>query len=187
AHRARDASSSTPLLEVEAQLIETPPKPDLVFLPEELAQTKKALAPAVEPRWWKLNDKHWLYQGHQEDETFICRLPDQIALWLAFAPSQDNWPAPPPKKVYSGVSLFTAYSDINLKALRTSIKWLLEYSTEGGEAVAISRLSDPSLLVLLDKLAVVCYVAEPDEKTCSDILTVWKSVDGEVSEIGLKG
>ncbi|MGH2416162.1 MAG: hypothetical protein ACRDEA_21220, partial [Microcystaceae cyanobacterium] len=64
-------------------------------------------------------------------------------------------------------------------------KWLLEYSTEGGEAVAISRLSDPSLLVLLDKLAVVCYVAEPDEKTCSDILTVWKSVGGEAREIDL--
>ncbi len=154
------------------------------------AQTRASTKPSnpetqlVQPlSWWQLEQKHLLYCGSPSSPRFQERLPGQVALSLAFPPSQIDWPHTLSPQIKSALSLFTIYQDQDLTSFRGLVRASLELYTEGEEIVVFSFLPDPELLLLAHKLGCRCFVAEPDAARCDAALATWKQTGAKFQKL----
>ncbi|MGF1480731.1 MAG: DUF3102 domain-containing protein [Cyanophyceae cyanobacterium] len=128
--------------------------------------------------WWQL-DRHTLYWGSPGSLRFVERLPQNIALSLAFPPHR-NWVLEQPIAANSSLALYRGYEDEAPDLFRQMIERALELYTEAGDLVVFSYLPDPELLRLVDTLDCCCYIAEPRWARCQEAIAVWQAQGGTV-------
>lgn len=164
-------------------------RPKQIVQPASDAKYTGTVYPSLTPKivqpgsWWKLGSKHFLYCGHPSSARFQERLPEQIALSLAFPRSRDSWLSSPGCDTKSAFSLFSIYQDQDLDLLRGLVKSALELYTESSETVVFSFLNDPSLLTIAHQLKCQCFIAEPEAEFCDDIVAAWRHKELEAEEI----
>ncbi len=183
-HRARQAERQGPeILAIRPnEALQSPTVPS--------AQTRARTKPSfpetqlVQPgSWWQLEQKHLLYCGSPSSPRFQERLPGQVALSLAFPPSQIDWPHTLSPQIKSALSLFTIYQDQDLTSFRGLVRASLELYTEGEEIVVFSFLPDPELLMLAHKLGCRCFVAEPEPARCDAALATWQQTGAKCQRL----
>jgi hypothetical protein len=141
-----------------------------VFLNIEVSQSE---------HWWKLGNHH-LYCGNPNSQQFQSKLPDRIALAVAFPSTADwSWGNLEPK-INSSLTLFSSYEDVDLKLFREMLRNVLELYTDGQETVLFAFVPDPALLLLAESLDCQCFIAENDEKLCQAVIQAWKQIGGTV-------
>lgn len=123
--------------------------------------------------WWQLGENHLLYCGAPNSVRFKERLPNPVALSIAFPPIQ-NWQLNATIEANSAVAFFTRYPDQDFELLQEAIERLLLLYTESEELIVFSYLPDPKILLLANQLDCRCYVAEPDLQRCEKIISTWK-------------
>ncbi len=177
--RQRAVELSRPKLEVLA----IRPKESVGPVLEELEETVETAAPPDKPTpkfvqpgtWWQLGEEHLLYCGDPTSSRFQERLPDQVALSLAFPSDRGKWPHSPSNIIGSALAWFTRYEeDQDLQLVREAVERFLMISTEGGDSVVFSFLPDPKILLLAHELECRCFCAEPDPARCEAAITAWK-------------
>lgn len=130
--------------------------------------TEKPPARFVQPgTWWQLGERHRLYCGDPTTQRFRERLPDQVALSLAFPPDRDEWPQAPSDKISSSLTWLTRFEqDQDFQTFWKMIECSLLLATNAGDSVVFSFLPYPDLLLLVHQLECRCYCAEPDPVRC---------------------
>jgi hypothetical protein len=146
----------------------------------ELIQSEKTIeSKSVQPgNWWKLG-RHLLYCGETHSPQFLSRLPQEIALAIAFPKTADWHLKTLSAKVKSALTVFSSYQDLDLNLLRTMVENSLELYTNSGETVLFSFLLDPALLLLVDRLDCHCAIAEPNPLSCEAIVQAWTQTGGK--------
>jgi Protein of unknown function (DUF3102) len=146
----------------------------------ELTQPEKLIESGiVQPRsWWQLG-RHLLYCGETHSPQFLSRLPQQIALAIAFPKSADWHLQMLAQRVKSALTVFSSYQDLDLNLLRKMVENSLELYTDGGETVLFSFLLDPALLLLVDRLDCQCAIAEPNPIRCQAVIQAWTQTGGQ--------
>jgi len=130
-------------------------------------------------RWWRLGN-HYLYCGEPTSVQFQARLPEKIALAVAF-PGTHNWHwGNIESKINSSLTLYSKYKDVDLRLLRELLHNALELYTEGKETVFFAFVPDPALLLLAESLDCQCFLAESDVERCEAIIQAWKQIGGKV-------
>ena len=132
--------------------------------------------------WWKLGQQHLLYCGDPNSPIFKQRLPQEIALSIAFPPNM-KWQPTNALKPHSAVTFFSQYQDVDLITFKAMIKHALELYTEDKESIVFSFLPEPDLLILAHQLACYCFIAEPDIDRCKSTLTMWTQKGGLIARI----
>ncbi|MCU0535703.1 MAG: DUF3102 domain-containing protein [Hydrococcus sp. Prado102] len=156
--------------------------------PSEQSQTKQieliqpeisSESKVVQPEsWWQLG-RHLLYCGDTHSPQFLNRLPQQIALAIAFPQTADWHLKTLATKVKSALTVFSSYQDLDLNILRKMVENSLELYTNGGETVLFSFLLDPALLLLVDRLDCNCAIAEPNPLRCEAVIHAWTQTGGK--------
>ena len=123
--------------------------------------------------WLRLGEKHLLYCGEPNSPQFKLRLPEQVALILAFPPTPE-WQLATPIEANSEIAFFSRYQDVDLITLKKIIRLSLELYTESKETIVFSFLPEPELLILAHQLGCCCFIAEPNLKRCEAIVARWK-------------
>ena len=120
--------------------------------------------------YWQLN-QHLLFCGYPLEEEFIVKLPERVALTLAFPPFPD-WSREALLPVRSNsTSVFQSeFTDVDPALLSSTVRQTIELYTEGGDDVIVSFLPDFDILQLIDFLGCRCLIAEPDLQRCQKIL-----------------
>lgn len=150
---------------------------------DEIAEAEEpAVPPAktipkfVQPgSWWQLGEEHLLYCGDPASPRFRERLPEQIALSLAFPWDRNNWPQPPAAGIVSALALSTRFlEDQDFQIFREAIERFMMLYTNGGESVVFSFLPDSGMLFLAHELQCRWFCAEPDPARCEAAIKAWK-------------
>lgn len=171
------------------QLSEPASKTETVSQTEQFQQLEevKALPPSPPSLWWRLTgfeQKHLLFCGHPDESEFIASLPARIGVWLGSPPTPNQCLCPPQDRVQTALFYSTIYKGINLNAIRQLIEGLInETSSEEDKTAMLAYLPDAPLLLLFDDFGLDCYVAEPSESQCQEILKTWKLLGGKVEKI----
>lgn len=186
---------------IDAELESPPPKLEDVRpqspieLNEEVSEPQvsepeavKKLPPAPRGQWWRLSSEkqtHLLFCGHPDFDEFRNILPDCAGLWLSWSstPAAQIFPA---KKIQAEMYLIfsTSSTDLNLKVVRETFKITIkEASYEEDRTAIITQLHEAPLLGLLDLIGITCTIAEPDEKQCETIVSVWEQLGGKVEKL----
>ncbi len=153
-----------------SQLTEAPP-PSLTS--EQLVQPGN---------WWQLEPKHLLYCGAPSSPRFKERLPQKIALTVAFPPTPD-WLLDVSASAKSSLAFYTCYRDLDLTLLVELVERSLLLCTDAEEAVVFSFLPEPELLTLAHKLGCRCFVAEPDGARCEAALATWQQTGAKFQKL----
>jgi Protein of unknown function (DUF3102) len=170
---ASDAPTPEPAPFEQPQVTEKTP-----IQPETSSQLK-----VVQPgSWWQLG-RHWLYCGETDSPQFLSRLPQQIALAIAFPKTADWHFKTLSTKVKSALTVFSSYQDLDLNILRKMVENSLELYTNGGETVLFSYLLDPALLLLVDRLDCDCAIAEPNPLRCEAVIQAWTQTGGQALSV----
>lgn len=168
----------------------TRPRPEILAIrppvivpePEEKTETfepqpiKKPASGFVQPgSWWKLGEEHLLYCGEPTSPRFQERLPEQVALSLAFPPTK-HWQLNHISTTATTLlALHTPYlQDQDYKLFRTTLRGLLMLYTEGGDAVVFSYLPEPDLPLLAFELGCRSFSVDPDPARCAGVITAWQ-------------
>ncbi|MEM8830398.1 MAG: DUF3102 domain-containing protein [Cyanobacteria bacterium P01_G01_bin.19] len=131
---------------------------------------------SVEPgSWWDLGDKHSLYYGEPNSPGFLKRLPQDIALNLAFPPT-NQWSLDTPAIAKSSLALYSIYQNTDRILWRSVFKNILELYTESEEIIVFSFLPDPELIILTEQLGCRCIIADSRWKKCQEILAFWQTM-----------
>lgn len=128
--------------------------------------------------WWQLG-RHLLYCGDTHSPQFLSRLPQKIALAIAFPKTADWHLKTLTAKVKSALTVFSSYQDLDLTLMRKMVENSLELYTDGGETVLFSFLLDPALLLLVDRLDCHCAIAEPNPLRCEAVIQAWTQTGGK--------
>ena len=148
----------------------------------ERSQVSSSIKVPQSEHWWKLGNHH-LYCGDPNSQEIQNKLPDRIALAVAF-PSTADWSwGNLESKVNSSLTLFSSYEDVDLKLFREMLRNVLELYTEGQETVFFAFVRDPALLLLAESLDCQCFIAENDEKLCQAVIQAWKQIGGKVEAL----
>lgn len=181
--RQRAADPAQPQLEILA----IRPREAAIAEPAEEANGGETVTPAerhkarfVQPgSWWQFGEEHLLYYGDPISPRFRERLPERVALSLAFPPmvNSDEWKLGSlSADLRSSLALYTRYqSDQEIQLFREMIERSLLLYTEGGDAVVFSYLPDPEILMLAHKLECRWFCAEPDPVKCEAAIVAWKA------------
>lgn len=176
--RAEESLPSAPPIQEQLQQEQEQEQPQAPQI--ELAQPEKS----IESRsvrsgsWWKLG-RHLLYCGETHSPRFLSRLPQEIALAIAFPKTADWHLKILNTKVKSALTVFSSYEDLDLNLLRTMVENSLELYTNSGETVLFSFLLDPALLLLVDRLDCHCAIAEPNPLHCEAVIQAWTQTGGK--------
>lgn len=147
---------------------ETSPKQEiLAVIPKQT--TDKGKEVVRRGSWHQLGEKHLLYCGEPNSPQFKQRLPEKIALSIAFPPTSE-WQLATPIRANSSIAFFSHYEDVDLVSFREMIQRALELYTEGNESVVFSFCPEPKLLTIAHQLGCRCFIAEPDIEKCKIIL-----------------
>ena len=146
---------------------------------EEQSAVSLKITASQSEQWWKLGNHH-LYCGESNSQQFQSKLPNRIALAVAF-PSTAGWSwGNLESKINSSLTLFSSYEDVDLKLFREMLRNVLELYTDGQETVLFAFVPDPALLLLAESLDCQCFMAENDEKLCQAVMQAWKQIGGTV-------
>ena len=146
---------------------------------EEQSAVSLKITASQSEQWWKLGNHH-LYCGEPNSQQFQSKLPNRIALAVAF-PSTAGWSwGNLESKINSSLTLFSSYEDVDLKLFREMLRNVLELYTDGQETVLFAFVPDPALLLLAESLDCQCFMAENDEKLCQAVMQAWKQIGGTV-------
>ena len=146
---------------------------------EEQSAVSLKITASQSEQWWKLGNHH-LYCGEPNSQQFQSKLPNRIALAVAF-PSTAGWSwGNLESKINSSLTLFSSYEDVDLKLFREMLRNVLELYTDGQETVLFAFVPDPALLLLAESLDCQCFMAENDEKLCQAVIQAWKQIGGTV-------
>ncbi|MGL6343774.1 MAG: hypothetical protein ACRC80_32100, partial [Waterburya sp.] len=146
---------------------------------EEQSEVSLNIEVSQSEHWWKLGNHH-LYCGNPNSQQFQSKLPNRIALAVAFPATADwSW-GNLESKINSCLTLFSSYEDVDLKLFREMLRNVLELYTDGQETVLFAFVPDPALLLLADSLDCQCFMAENDEKLCQAVIQAWKQIGGTV-------
>ena len=159
--------------------ISSPSELEVVAL-RPLSKASPPSSPDPAP-WWQLGS-HYLCCGDPTSHQFQERLPNEIALSLAFPPDR-NWFLANPLPTNSSLALYRGYEDEDLILFREMIQRALELYTEASNVVVFSYLPDPDLLKLADALGCCCYIADPDLQRCQAAIAAWQEQGGTVQQI----
>jgi len=130
--------------------------------------------------WWQFEERHLLYCGDPHSSQFQARLPQQIALVIAF-PATAHWQLGNlALRAKSALTLSSTYQDLDLKLLRDLIQNALDLYTDEGETLLFSYLLDPALLLLAHDLDCHCTIAEPNRDRCEAIIQAWTQIGRKV-------
>ncbi|NJO97109.1 MAG: DUF3102 domain-containing protein [Pleurocapsa sp. CRU_1_2] len=150
--------------------IESLPKQEiLAVIPKQT--TDKGEAVVRRGSWYQLGEKHLLYCGEPNSPQFKQRLPEKIALSIAFPPTSE-WQLATPIRANSEIAFFSHYEDVDLASFTEMIRRALELYTEGNESVVFSFCPEPKLLTIAHQLGCRCFIAEPDVGKCETIIGV---------------
>lgn len=153
---------------------ETSPKQEiLAVIPKQT--TDKGEAVVRRGSWYQLGEKHLLYCGEPNSPQFKQRLPEKIALSIAFPPTPD-WQLATPIKANSEIAFFSHYEDVDLVRFKEMIRRAFELYTEDNESVVFSFLPEPKLLTIADQLDCRCFIAEPDIEKCEAISKLFQAI-----------
>ena len=131
---------------------------------------------SVEPgSWCYLGDKHSLYYGEPNSPGFLKRLPQDIALNLAFPPT-NQWSLDTPVIAKSSLALYSIYQNTDRILWRSVFKNILELYTESEEIIVFSFLPDPELIILTEQLGCRCIIADSRWEKCQEILAFWQKM-----------
>ncbi|BAU65330.1 hypothetical protein STA3757_27120 [Stanieria sp. NIES-3757] len=133
---------------------------------------------------WKFQANHLLFCGRADRAEFQQRLPQEVALWLDFAPSSHQWKTIPiPPQVRFALSFTTGekfdLGKIHLKNWLESVEEALHVMLgcfAPGDILVFSYLPYPHLLELINLYELNCLIAEPDRKSCQRIITTWSEI-----------
>ncbi len=142
----------------------------LAVIPQQTTDREETVRPGS---WLRLGKEHFLYCGEPNSPQFKLRLPEQVALILAFPPTPE-WQLATPIEANSEMAFFSRYQDVDLITFKQLVRLSLELYTESKETIVFSFLPEPELLILADKLGCYCFIAEPDLKRCEAIVAKWK-------------
>lgn len=161
-------------------------KQEIIDVYPQVEPERSEVTPKIEvhqsEHWWKLGNHH-LYCGDPNSQEIQNKLPDRIALAVAFPDSADwSW-GNLESKVNSSLTLFSSYEDVDLKLFREMLRNVLELYTEGQETVFFAFVPDPALLLLAESLDCRCFIAENDEKLCQAVIQAWKKTGGKVETL----
>ena len=135
-------------------------------------KTEERENPTINPsnNFWQLKE-HFLYCGHPQEQEFIAKLPNEVALTIAFPPLP-NWNREALIPVTSGSSTVfqSDFTDVDLAVLNSTIRQVIELYTEGGDSIVISFLPNFDILNLVDFMGCRCFMAEPNLQKCQKIL-----------------
>ncbi len=157
----------------------TAPAPEKIKPLPPSSPTPKQVLPGF---WWQLGQKHLLYCGAPSSPRFKERLPQKIALTVAF-PLTPDWHLDVSASVNSSLAFYTCYRDLDLTLLVELVERSLLLCTDAEEAVVFSFLPDPELLMLAHKLGCRCFVAEPDAARCDAALATWKQTGANFQKL----
>ncbi len=143
---------------------------------ETVASLQRSMPRFVQPgTWWQFGEQHLLYCGDPASPRFRERLPDKIALSLAFPPTPAWQLSSLSSDLRSSLTLFTRYQeDQDFQLFREMIERSLLLYTEGGDAVIFSFLPEPSLLLVAHELQCRWFCAEPAAARCEAAIAAWK-------------
>jgi hypothetical protein len=130
--------------------------------------------------WWQFEERHLLYCGDPHSSQFQARLPQQIALVIAFPATADWQLGTLALRAKSALTLSSTYQDLDLKLLRDLIQNALDLYTDEGETVLFSYLLDPALLLLAHQLDCHCAIAEPNPDRCEAMIQAWTQMGRKV-------
>lgn len=135
-------------------------------------RTPKFVQPGT---WWQFGEQHLLYCGDPASPRFRERLPDKIALSLAFPPTPSWQLGSLSCELRSALALFTRHQDNqDLELFREMIERSLLLYTWGREVVVFSFLPDPEILMLAHNLECRWFCAEPDALKCEGAIGSWR-------------
>ena len=157
-------------LTTQGKAMSSPSKLEVVAIRPKADKAEASLHP---PTWWQLGP-HYLFCGSPTAPQFKNRLPQKVALSLAFPPNQ-KWSLEQPLEANSSFALYRGYKDEDLNLFRQMIEGALELYTEARNFVVLSFLPDPELLRLADNLGCCCFVADPDFQRCEAAIAAWKA------------
>lgn len=139
----------------------------LAVIPKQT--TDKGEAVIRRGSWYQLGEKHLLYCGEPNSPQFKQRLPEKVALSIAFPPTPE-WQLATPIRANSEVAFFSHYEDVDLVSFTEMIQRALELYTEDNESIVFSFLPEPELLTIAHQLGCRCFIAEPDVEKCEIII-----------------
>lgn len=173
------ASQSKPLTHSEVFPPTTTPESTKPPQIPTLSKSQKPLEiVSVRSKWSQLGN-HWLFEGHPQSEDFQRRLPQEIDLWLTFAPTRDDWLPKVNKSIKAALSFFKDYQrDLeadDLGFFRALLKTHLNlYSEQEGETVVLAFLPTPDLLLIASEWDCQCFVAEPNLARLEAASATWQ-------------
>jgi hypothetical protein len=150
--------------------------------PTSLPSTSKLVEPGT---WWQLGE-HLLYCGSPTSVRFKERLPQQVALSLAFPPNPD-WRLDVLSQAQASLALFAGYGrrqdSQDWLLLREAIERFLDLYTAPQEVVVFSFLPDPEWLRLAHEFDCRCIVGEPDAVRCEAAIADWKKTGQRADKV----
>ena len=155
-----------------AQLNRPSQKQEIIKVIPQKEEVQEVEASQQSHNFWHLG-RHLLFCGQPQEQEFIAKLPQKVALTLAF-PSSSNWNREALIPVDSGsVVVFQSdLADIDPDGLNLAVRNAIETYTEGGDTIVVSFLPDFNILRLADYLGCSCLIAEPDRQKCRKILSI---------------
>ncbi len=155
---------------VPAELNRASQKQKIIKVIPQKEEVQKVETPQQPNNFWHLG-RHLLFCGHPHEQGFIAKLPEKVALTLAFPPFS-NWNREALIPVNSdSVTVFQSdVADIAPDSLSVAVRKAIETYTEGGDSIVVSFLPDFNILRLVDYLGCSCLIAEPDRQKCQKIL-----------------
>jgi hypothetical protein len=131
----------------------------------------------------KFQANHYLFCGRAERAEFKEMLPQEVALWLNFAPLSQQRTIAIPSQVRFALSFTLGekfdWEKIHLKNWLESVEEALHLMLgcfAPGDTVVFSYLPYPHLLELTNLYELKCLIAEPDRESCQRIITTWSEI-----------
>lgn len=156
--RSGSASAQSPISSQKQKILRV--------IPQEVA------TPPQPKNCWDVG-RHLVFCGHPQEQDFIARLPEKVALTLAF-PSSSNWNRETliPRAEGSVMVFESGLNDADPNGLKRAIRNVIETYTEGGDSIIVSFLPDfINILGLVDYLGCSCLIAEPNQEKCWNMIS----------------
>ena len=131
--------------------------------PPNSALPQQVLKVLPRQSFWEIA-QHLVYCGEPNSSRFREKLPQKIALCLAFPPARDWQPQLLPSDSLN--SFFSKYQDLDRQLLLESLDRIIQISTESQDNIAICFIPDSQILHLVHNLGCRGFVADPSYDKC---------------------
>ena len=165
-----DVSASTETEEISSQ-----PNDRQNSAPKTKTKQQQIVGVVRQQKVWKLGS-HLLYCGSANSPTFRDFVNSlTISLNIGF-PNFSDWTQETlfPVEARSTLVYKTLIPNIDFESILRILQPSIEFSTEENDKIVFSFLPYPELLLLSEKLACDCFIAEPDPAKCKAIVARWQ-------------